>query len=131
MRKSCNALFGILVLTLASGVTTPVPTEAAELYVRSAYKVMPARLLSYPYGGTYLRVDYARRRLGYPYTGFYYGNYYAPDYAYSYAPPTGITTIPSTRVTTATAAIATALAAVHALSKSILRYGDLGVVLRS
>jgi hypothetical protein len=87
MRKSCNALFGILVLTLVSGVTTPVPTEAAELYVRSAYKAMPARLLSYPYGGTYLRVDYARRRLGYPYTGFYYGNYYAPDYAYSYAPP--------------------------------------------
>jgi hypothetical protein len=87
MRKSCNALFGILVLTLVSGVTTPVPTEAAELYVRSAYKAMPARLLSYPYGGTYLRVDYARRTLGYPYTGFYYGNYYAPDYAYSYAPP--------------------------------------------
>jgi hypothetical protein len=33
------------------------------------------------------RVDYARRRFGYPYVGFYYGNYYAPDYAYSYAPP--------------------------------------------
>jgi peptidoglycan/xylan/chitin deacetylase (PgdA/CDA1 family) len=118
MRKSCNVLVGILALTSASGATTAVPTEAAELYVPSAYKAMPARLFSYPYGGTYQRVDYARRRFGYPYVGFYYGNYYAPDYAYSYAPPTGITTIPSTRVTTATAAIATALAAVHALSKS-------------
>jgi hypothetical protein len=75
---------------------------------------MPARLFSYPYGGDYLRVDYARRRFGYPYVGFYYGNYYAPDYAYSYAPPSGITMTRSTRVTTATAAIATALAAVDA-----------------
>jgi hypothetical protein len=87
MRKSCNALVGILALTSASGATTAVPTKAAELYVPSAYKAMPARSFSYPYGGTYLRVDYARRRFGYPYVGFYYGNYYAPDYAYSYAPP--------------------------------------------
>jgi hypothetical protein len=36
-------------------------------------------------------------------------------------PPTGITTIPCTRVTTATAALATALAAVHALSKAVDR----------
>src|SRR5262249_48167991 len=36
-------------------------------------------------------------------------------------PPTGITTIPRTRVTTATAALATALAAVHALSKAVDR----------
>lgn len=86
MRKSCNALFGILALTWVCGATMAVPTEAAELYVPSAYKAMPARLFSYPYGGTYLRVDLAKRRLGYPYVGSYYGNYYAPTYAYSYAP---------------------------------------------
>src|SRR6266511_2837261 len=73
MRKSCNALFGILVLTLVSGVTTPVPTEAAELHVRSAYKAMPSSLYSYHYGGTYLRAECARRRRSYPYIGFYYG----------------------------------------------------------
>src|SRR5262249_24183851 len=83
MRKSRNTLFGILALTLACETTTAVPTEGAELYVPSAYKAMPARLFSYPYGGTYLRVDYAKRRFGYPYVGSYYGNYYAPDYAYS------------------------------------------------
>jgi hypothetical protein len=92
MRNSRNALFGILALTSASGATTALPTEGAELYIRSAYKAVPAPLFSYPYGGTYLRVDYARRRLGYPYPGYpyaglYYGNYYPPDYAYSYAPP--------------------------------------------
>jgi len=87
MRKSRNTLFGILALTLACETTTAVPTEGAELYVPSVYKAMPARLFSYPYGGTYLRVDYAKRRFGYPYVGSYYGNYYAPDYAYSYVPP--------------------------------------------
>jgi hypothetical protein len=87
MRKGCNALIGIVAVTSVSGGTTAVPSEAAELYVPSAYRTMPARLFSYPYGGTYLRVDYARRRFGYPYVGSYYGNYYAPDYAYSYAPP--------------------------------------------
>jgi hypothetical protein len=80
MRKSYNALVGFLALLSASGPMTAVPTEAAETYVPNAYKAMPARLFSYPYGGTYLRVDYARRRFGYPYVGFYYGNYYAPDY---------------------------------------------------
>ena len=84
-------------------------------------KAMPAHLFSYPYAGTYLRVDYAKRRFGYPYVGSYYGNYYAPAYAYSYVPPYGITTIPCTRVTTATTALATALAAVHALSKAVDR----------
>jgi hypothetical protein len=84
MRNSRNALFGILALTSASGATTVLPTEGAELYVRGAYK---APLFSYPYGGTYQRVDYARRRSGYPYVGLFYGNYYAPNYAYSYAPP--------------------------------------------
>ena len=87
MRKSRNTLFGILALTLACETTTAVPTEGAELYVPSAYKAMPARLFSYPYGGTYLKVDYEKRRFGYPYVGSYYGNYYAPAYAYSYVPP--------------------------------------------
>ena len=84
MRTSRNALFGILTLTLASVATTALPTKGAELHVRSAYKAVPGPLFSYPYGGTYMRVDYARRRPGYPYVGLYYGNYYAPDYAYSY-----------------------------------------------
>jgi hypothetical protein len=87
MRNSRNALFGILALTSASGATTVLPTEGAELYVRGAYKAVPTRLFSYPYGATYQRVDYARRRYGYPYVGLYYGNYYAPDHAYSYPPP--------------------------------------------
>jgi hypothetical protein len=87
MRNSRNAVLGLLALTSASVATTALPTWAAELYGRSAYKAVPARLFSYPYGSTYLRVDFARRRLGYPYVGLTYGNYYAPDYAYSYAPP--------------------------------------------
>jgi len=44
-------------------------------------------LFSYPYGGTYLRVDYAKRRFGYPYVGSYYGSYYAPRYYYDYRSP--------------------------------------------
>lgn len=87
MRKSCNVLFGIVALTLVSGARMVVPSEGAELYVPGAQKAMQPRLFSYPYGGTYLRVDLAKRRLGYPYVGVYYGNYYAPDYAYLYAPP--------------------------------------------
>jgi hypothetical protein len=86
MRKRSYVLFGILALISAAGLTMAVPAEAAELYVPRAYKARPAHLFSYPYGGTYLRVDLARRRLGYPYVGYYYGNYYAPTYAYSYAP---------------------------------------------
>jgi hypothetical protein len=53
----------------------------------SSASLAKASDFSSKYGGTYQRVDYARRRFGYPYVGFYYGNYYAPDYAYSYAPP--------------------------------------------
>jgi len=64
MRNSRNALLGILALTSASGATTALPTEGAELYARSAYKAVPGPLFSYPYGATY-----------------------APDYAYSHAPP--------------------------------------------
>jgi hypothetical protein len=86
MRNSRNALLGILALTSASGATTALPTEGAELYARSAYKAVPGPLFSYPYGATYQRVDYARRRYGYPYVGLPYGNYYAPDYAYSHYP---------------------------------------------
>ena len=48
---------------------------------------MPARLFSYPYGGTHLRVDYAKRRFGYPYVGSYYGSYYGPRYYYDYRSP--------------------------------------------
>jgi len=87
MRKRCNVLFGILALIAAAGPTVAVPAEAAELYTPRPYKAVREHLFSYPYGGTYLRVDLAKRRLGYPYVGFYYGNYYAPTYAYSYAPP--------------------------------------------
>ena len=87
MRKSRNTLFGILALTLACETTTAVPTAGAELSVPSAYKAMPARLFSYPYGGTHLRVDYAKRRFGYPYVGSYYGSYYAPRYYYDYRSP--------------------------------------------
>ena len=42
---------------------------------------------TYPYGATYLRVDYAKRRFGYPYVGSYYGSYYAPRYYYDYRSP--------------------------------------------
>src|SRR5262245_29524431 len=85
MRKLCNVLFGTLAL-IAAGPTAAVPAEAAELYAPRAYKAVREGLFSYPYGGTYLRVDLAKRRLGYPYVGSYYGNYYAPTYAYSHAP---------------------------------------------
>src|SRR5215472_17183709 len=65
MRKTRNALLGIL--TMMSGAILTVPTEAAEQYIPSVhlYKAVPERLFSYPYGGTHLRVDYAKRRFGY------------------------------------------------------------------
>ena len=80
MRKTGNALLGIL--TMMSGAILAVPTEAAERYIPSVhrYKAVPERLFSYPYGGSYLRVDYAKRRFAYPYVGSYYGSYYAPRY---------------------------------------------------
>ena len=40
-----------------------------------------------PYGGTHLRVDYAKRRFGCPYVGSYYGSYYAARYYYDYRSP--------------------------------------------
>src|SRR5262245_17503862 len=86
MHKRCKVRFGVLALIAAAGPTTAVPTEAAELYAPRAYKAVREGLFSYPYGGTYLRVDLAKRRLGYPYVGSYYGNYYAPTYVYSHAP---------------------------------------------
>src|SRR5262245_25508884 len=87
MRKIRSALLGIL--TMMSGAILAVPTEAAERYIPSVhhYKAVPERLFSYPYGGTYLRVDYAKRRFGYPYVGSYYGSYYAPRYYYDYRYP--------------------------------------------
>jgi hypothetical protein len=86
MRKRCSVPFGILALISAAGPTIAMQAEAAELYAPRSYKAVREPLFSYPYGGTYLRVDLARRRLGYPYVGYYYGSYYAPTYAYSYAP---------------------------------------------
>ena len=87
MRKTRNALLGIL--TMMSGAILAVPTEAAERYIPSAhlYKAVPERLFSYPYGGTHLRVDYAKRRFGYPYVGSYYGSSCAPRYYYDYRSP--------------------------------------------
>jgi hypothetical protein len=88
MRKTRNALLGIL--TMMSGAILAVPTDAAERYIPGGYvyKAGPERLFSYPYGGTYLRVDYAKRRFGYPYFGSpYYGSYYAPRYYYDYRSP--------------------------------------------
>src|SRR5262249_39040737 len=82
MRKTRNALLGIL--TMMFGSILAVPTEAAE---RHHYKAVPERLFSYPYGGTHLRVDYAKRRFGYPYVGSYYGSYYTPRYHYGYRAP--------------------------------------------
>jgi hypothetical protein len=87
MRKIRNALLSILPVIF--GAILAVPTEAAERYIPGGYvyKAGPERLFSYPYGGTHLRVDYAKRRFGYPYVGSYYGSYYAPRYYYDYRSP--------------------------------------------
>jgi hypothetical protein len=88
MDQRCKALLSMLAVTWVLGPNVAMPTEAAELYGPRVHKAKTGRLLSYPYGGTYLRVDLAKRRVGYPYVGTYYGNYYAPTYTYaeSYAP---------------------------------------------
>jgi hypothetical protein len=80
MRKTRNALLGILTLTSVSGATLAVPAEAAEQYVPRGYKAVPDR--SYPYGGSYLRR--AKRSFGNPYVNPYYGSYYAPEDYYNY-----------------------------------------------
>ena len=80
MRKTRNALLGILTLTSVSGATLAVPAEAAEQYVSRVYKAVPDR--SYPYGGSYLRR--AKRSFGHPYVNPYYGSYYAPEDYYNY-----------------------------------------------
>ena len=75
MRKTRNALLGIL--TIMSGAILAVPTEAAERYVSGVYvyKAGPEQWFSYPYGGSYLR------RGKVPYVNPYYGSYYAsPHY---------------------------------------------------
>src|SRR5262245_43029439 len=101
MRKTSNALLGIL--TMMSGAILAVPTEAAERYIPGVhlYKTVPEPLFSYPYGGTHLRVDYAKRRFGYPYVGFYYGSYYAPGTTMT----PGITALPTIGNAAATAAV--------------------------
>jgi hypothetical protein len=101
MRKTSNALLGIL--TMMSGAILAVPTEAAERYVPGVhlYKAVSERLFSYPYGGTYLRVDYARRRFGYPYVGFYTGVTTPPGTTMT----TGITALPTIGNAEATAAV--------------------------
>ena len=78
MRKTRNALLGIL--TMMSGAILAVPTEAAERYIPGVYvyKAGPGRLFSYPYGGSYLR----RSKL--PYVNPYYGSYYASPYYRDY-----------------------------------------------
>ena len=89
MRKWCRFLVAITVFTGMAWGWLP-SAKAAELPPRvHVHKARVGHLLSYPYGGTYLRVDLAKRTVGYPYTGIYYGNYYAPTYTYSelYAPP--------------------------------------------
>jgi hypothetical protein len=78
MRKTRNALLGIL--TMMSGAILAVPTDAAERYIPGGYvyKAGPERFLSFPYGGSYLKR--AKRAFGNPYVNPYYGSYYAPGY---------------------------------------------------
>jgi hypothetical protein len=85
MRKTRNALVGIL--TMMSGAILAVPTEAAERYIPSVhrYKAVPERFFSYPYGGSYLKR--AKRAFGNPYLSPYYGSYYAPRFYYGYRSP--------------------------------------------
>jgi hypothetical protein len=80
MRKTRNALLGIL--TMMSGAILAVPTEAAERYIPGVhhYKAVPERFFSFPYGGSYLKR--AKRAFGNPYVNPYYGSYYAPQYYY-------------------------------------------------
>jgi hypothetical protein len=80
MRKTRNALLGIL--TMMSGTILAVPTEAAERYIPGdhLYKAVPERYYSFPYGGSYLKR--AKRAFGNPYVNPDYGSYYAPRYYY-------------------------------------------------
>jgi hypothetical protein len=82
MRKTRNALLGIL--TMMSGAILAVPTEAAERYIPGVYvyKAGPERWFSYPYGGSYLRR--AKRSFGNPYVNPHYGSYYASQYYRDY-----------------------------------------------
>jgi hypothetical protein len=82
MRKTRNALLGIL--AIMCGTIPAVPTEAAERYIPGVYvyKAGPERLFSYPYGGSYLKR--AKRSFGNPYVNPYYGSYYASQYYYDY-----------------------------------------------
>src|SRR5215831_21225853 len=84
MRKTRNALLGIL--TMMSGAILAVPTEAAERYAPGVYvyKAGPERWFSYPYGGSY------QRRGNLPYVNH-----------------TGVTTPPRTTATTGITALLT------------------------
>jgi hypothetical protein len=77
---------GVLIAALVA-LCPVLQTNAAELRATRAYHVGPKRSLNYPYGGSYLYGTYsARRQLGVPYIGSYYGNYYGPYYANLYDP---------------------------------------------
>jgi hypothetical protein len=82
MRKTRNALLGIL--TMMPGTIPPAPAEAAERYIPGSYvhNAGPDRLFSYPYGGSYLKR--AKHSFGNPYVNPYYGSYYASRYYYDY-----------------------------------------------
>jgi hypothetical protein len=81
MRNILGIVLGALILL------SPLPqTEAAELRSARVYHG-PKRSFNYPYGGSHLYGTYsARRQLGVPYVGFYYGDYYGPYYANLYDP---------------------------------------------
>jgi hypothetical protein len=85
MRKTRNALLGIL--TMMPGTIPAVPTQAAERYIPGTYvyKAGPDRSFSYPYGGSYLKR--AKRSFGNPYVNPYYGSYYASQYYYDWNYP--------------------------------------------
>jgi hypothetical protein len=87
MRNTRSGLLGVLILVIASGITLVHQIQAAELHPARVYQAVPKRSFNYPYGGSYLYgTYYARRLLGSPYVGFYYGNYYGPYYANLYDP---------------------------------------------
>src|SRR5262245_29064533 len=78
MRKTRNALLGIL--TMMSGAILAVPTVAAERYIPGVhlYKAVPERFFSFPYGASFLSGPKARSAIP------------------TSTPTTGVTTPPST-----------------------------------
>jgi hypothetical protein len=87
MQNTRSGLLGVLILVAVSETTLVLPTGAAELRPARFYEAVPKRSFSYPYGGSYLfGTYYARRLLGSPYVGSYYGSYYGPYYTNLYDP---------------------------------------------